>query len=152
MVWLHCDKLLTVAGRSMWKILAKGTSECRACGRKKPTTSATRARLSWKGIVTHSGSGSSPWSFIVSVMSRLFCKFDTCSANLWTTKLFPTPEWLEVTTWAFKLKKKTRQIMFQITSFALQRTTPIDSFLLRKYKYISGKVRALLWEIVIGIK
>lgn len=42
--------------------------------------------------------------------------------------------------------------MFQITSFALQRTTPIDSFLLRKYTYISGKVRALLWEIVIGIK
>ena len=90
----------------MWKILDKGISECKACGRKKPTTSATRARLSWKGIVTHNGGGSSAWSFIISVTSWLFCKFDTCSASLWTTKLFPTPGWSEVTTWTFKLKKQ----------------------------------------------
>ena len=114
----QCDITLTVAGRSMWNILAKGISECKACGRKKPTTSATRARLSWKGIVTHSGGGSSSWLFIVSVMSRLFCKFDTCSASLWTTKLFPTPGWSEVTTWTFKLKKSNAfQLLFQINNF-----------------------------------
>lgn len=145
-VWLHCntwclDKILTVAERSMWKILDKGISECKACGRKKPTTSATRARLSWKGIVTHSGGGSSSWLFIVSVMSRLFCKFDTCSASLWTTKLFPTPGWSEVTTWTFKLKKKKKEKKFKYCSKLFHSLSKeqlqliIDTFLLEKYTY-----------------
>ena len=100
--WIELNKL-TTQERSRWKILDKGISECRAWGRKKPTASATCACLSWKGIVTHKRGVSSPSCSITSTTSWLLGSISNSSANLRTTKLFPTPGCSEDTTRTFKL-------------------------------------------------
>ena len=100
------SKIHTVQQLSRWKILDKGKSGWTACGRKYSVISATLARSLCKGIVTHNDGGSRFCSFISSVIRRLFGRFDTCSANLWTTKLLPTPESVEVTRRTLKLQKE----------------------------------------------
>ena len=94
----------TVQEQSRWKILEKGRSGGRVCGRKKPTASNTLPFLSLKGIVAQRGGGSQFWSFNLSAMITLFGRSSTCFANLWTNKVLPTPGLAEDTTRTFKLQ------------------------------------------------